>query len=244
LPSWLVPLLVAPFIGSFLGVLIRRLPNDRSVVRGRSACESCGQTLAPLDLVPLLSFAALRGRCRTCRARIAPMHPAVELAALGVAAVCVRTQNGDIRIWAGCVLGWALLALAWIDWDHFRLPDALTLPLIPLGLLVTEAIEPQGIASHAVAAAIGYLAFRGIGEAYRWWRGREGLGQGDAKLMAAAGAWVGIDSLSDVLLGGSLLGLLFALGTSVRLRTLKRDHPVAFGPSLALATWLVWLASN
>ncbi len=243
MPSWLAPLLMAPFIGSFLGVLIRRLPAGRSVVRGASACESCGQRLAPRDLAPVLSFIFLRGHCRFCGSRIAREHLAVELAALVVAAISVRTQLDDVRIWAGCGLGWTLLALAWIDWKHLRLPDVLTLPLLLAGLAVTLALDPQAATGHAAAAAVGYLAFRGIGEFYRWWRGREGLGQGDAKLLAAAGAWVGLEHLSDVLLAGALLGLFVALGTGIARRGLRRDMVVAFGPSLAAATWLVWLAA-
>jgi leader peptidase (prepilin peptidase)/N-methyltransferase len=244
-PDWLVPLLVAPFIGSFLGVLIRRLPAGRSVVVGRSACEACDHLIAARDLVPLLGYLALRGRCRHCDAPIAAEHPAIEAAALAVAAIAAASQPDSARIWAGCVLGWGLLALAWIDWAHLRLPDALTLPLLLLGLAATALLDPGAVADHAAAAALGYLAFQAVGWCYHRLRGRAGLGMGDAKLLAASGAWVGLVALPDVVLAGALLGLATAALQALRggrKPGLRGSMPIPFGPGLALATWGVWLA--
>jgi leader peptidase (prepilin peptidase)/N-methyltransferase len=240
--SWFVPLLVAPFIGSFLGVLIRRLPAGRPVILGRSCCESCGRVLAARDLVPLVSYAVLRARCRACGARIAAEHAAIELAALAVAALSAATQPDAARVWAGCVLGWWLLAPAWIDWRWLRLPDALTLPLIPAGLAATLLLDPGAVTDHAAAAVAGYLAFRAIAAGYRRLRGREGLGQGDAKLLAAAGAWAGLAPLPDIVLIAALLGLAAAGLRALWRRETRVDRAVAFGPSLAVATWVVWLA--
>jgi len=236
----LLPLLFAPFVGSFLGVLVRRLPLARPVVLDRSRCEGCGAALAPRDLVPLVSYAVLRGCCRQCGRAIGRFHPAIELAALAVAAWAVWADSDAAwpdAAWPDCVLGWGLLALAWIDWNHMRLPDALTLPLIPAGLAAAWWEDPGLAMDHAVAAAGGYLLFRGVAWAYRRLRGREGLGQGDAKLLAVAGAWVGVAGLSWVLLGGALIGLLLA---AVRGRALA-GAPVPFGPPLALALWIVRL---
>jgi leader peptidase (prepilin peptidase)/N-methyltransferase len=236
----LLPLMLSPFIGSFLGVVIRRLPLGRSIVLARSACEGCGRTLPARDLVPLLSFTLLRGRCRFCRAGIARFHVWVELAAIGVA-VWAMTATADVgSLWADCALGWALLALAWIDWDHLRLPDALTLSLVAFGLLATCWLDPDATADHALAAAVGYLAFRGIALAYRMLRRREGLGQGDAKLLAASGAWVGLPGLPTVVLGAAVIALCMTLGQRLFQRH-AADTPIPFGPYLALATWLVRL---
>jgi leader peptidase (prepilin peptidase)/N-methyltransferase len=237
----LLPLLLSPFIGSFLGVVVRRLPLGLPITLARSACEGCGRALPPRDLVPLLSFALLRGRCRFCRAGIARFHVWIELAAIAVAAWAALVTPDTASLWVNCTLGWWLLALAWIDWDHLRLPDVLTLPLLVLGLLATWWLtDPDTAANHALAAAAGYLAFRGVALAYRMLRQREGLGQGDAKLLAASGAWVGLAGLPSVVLCAALI----AVAATLMQRLFQRqaaDTPIPFGPYLALATWLVRL---
>lgn len=234
----LVPLLLSPFVGSFLGVVIRRLPLGRPIAWSRSSCESCGRTLLARDLVPLLSFALLRGRCRFCRAGIARFHVGIELSAISVAAWAILAGPGPV--WSDCVLGWTLLTLAWIDQDHFRLPDALTLPLIAAGLAATWLLDADTAVDHALAAASGFLAFRCVSLAYRFLRKREGLGEGDAKLLAAAGAWVGLAGLPSVVLGGAMIALAATLVQRLARRDLA-DTPIPFGPYLALATWLVRL---
>jgi len=236
----LLPLLLSPFVGSFLGVVIRRLPLGRPIAVARSECEGCGRALPARDLVPLLSYVLLRGRCRFCRAGIARFHVGIELAAIAVAAwATLAVPGGNAAVvWVDCAVGWWLLVLAWIDWDHLRLPDVLTLPLVIAGLLATWALEPEATADHAAAAAAAYLAFRGIALAYRLLRGREGLGQGDAKLLAASGAWVGLAGLPSVVLGAALTALAVALGMRM-VRRIAADMPIPFGPYLALATWVV-----
>ncbi len=244
LPDWLAPLLLSPLVGSFLGVLIRRLPRGEPVALSRSRCESCGRTLSAAELVPLLSHLASRGRCLGCRARIASFHWKVELAALGVAlwAVLATGELGSAaRLWADCAMGWTLLALIWIDLEHGRLPDVLTLPLVVAGLAVTWALEPWAVTDHAIGVLTGYAAFRLLAVAYRAWRGREGLGGGDAKLLAAAGAWVGWQGLDLVLLIAALAGLATALMRRRPGEQLGAATSVPFGPALALGLWLVRL---
>ena len=248
MPDWLptqtlVTLLVlAPVVGSFLGVLVRRLPTGRSVVVGRSACEACGHSLGVAELVPLASFVWLRGRCRVCRARIYWMHPAIELASLAVVLIVAAViGQADGPLVAGCLLGWTLLALAWIDAECLVLPDVLTLPLVLLGLGATLVLDPGDLAGHAVAAVLGYGSFALVAAWYRWRRGRDGMGMGDAKLMAAAGAWVGVPGLAPVMLGGALLGLAFAGVQRLRGRVVGVGTRIPFGPSLAAALWLEWL---
>ena len=244
LPPWLIALVVAPIIGSFLGVLIRRLPTGEPVMLDRSRCEGCRRPLGAVELVPIASYLVLHGRCRRCGARIAPFHLAVELAALAVAAVAVATLPDSATLCCGCVLGWTLLALAWIDWEAFILPDVLTLPLVLAGLAATFWLAPNTLTNHAAAAALGYLLFRGVAWAYRRLRGRDGLGEGDAKLMAAAGAWIGITALSSVLLGGALLTLAVGLVDGLRRgEGLSATTRLAFGPGLCAALWVVWLLS-
>lgn len=236
----LLPLLLSPLIGSFLGVVIRRLPLGRPIVFARSACEGCGHALPARDLVPLLSFAWLRGRCRFCRAGIARFHVGIELAAIGVALWAIDATADPALVWAHCALGWALLALAWIDLDHLRLPDAITLPLVPAGLLAAWWVEADRAAEHALAAAVGYVAFRSVALAFRMVRRQEGLGHGDAKLLAASGAWVGLEGLPSVVLGAALAALVVA-GSLRLMRRSVAGAPIPFGPYLAAATWLVQL---
>jgi len=131
--------------------------------------------------------------------------------------------------------------LALIDFEHQILPDALTLPLVAAGLVVAWLAQPRAILDNAAGAAIGYALFSLVAWAYRRWRGRDGLGAGDAKLLAALGAWVGASGLPSVVLLASLMALAAALAVrSFRLKGALHDR-VAFGPALAAAGWLVWL---
>ncbi len=233
-------MLAAPFIGSFCGVLAARLPAGQGVVAGRSACPACGHTLGMVDLVPILSFTALRGRCRHCRAPIARFHLAIELACLAVAVWAASTGADGALLWASCALGWTLLTLAWIDAACLRLPDVLTLPLILAGLAEAAWLEPDALTGRSFGAAVGYTALWALAQAYRRLRGRHGLGLGDAKLLAAGGAWVGAAALPMVVLGAALAGLAWAL---------RRGRPdfsarQPFGPFLAAAIWVVWLYAN
>lgn len=250
LPIWLWPVMVAPFVGSFLGVLIRRLPAGETL-GGRSRCEACRRALAWHDLIPLASFAWHAGRCRRCGAPIALFHPAVELAAVMVPVTAVFIAPGagiaPPLLWAGCGLGWALLALGWIDWECFLLPDALTLPLIVAGLALTLSQQMAGwldlgqLAEHALAAAGGYAVPQLANRAYRALRGRDGLGGGDAKLLAAAGAWVGVWGMLAALWLAAIAGLLLAVLFWLRGARITAAMPIPFGCCLAAALWLVWL---
>jgi leader peptidase (prepilin peptidase)/N-methyltransferase len=236
-----LPVLAAPFVGSFLGVLIARLPVGLPVVVGRSRCEACARVLGPIDMVPLVSYAVLRGRCRTCRAPIRGEHLAVELAALGVALWALTVDVEPVRLWIDCGLGWALLALAWIDWRHFRLPDVITLPLLLAGLGVTWLEAPEDLTDHAIGAAVAYLGFRALAWGYRVLRRRDGLGQGDAKLLAAGGAWLGWEALPDVILIAAVCGIVVALLTAVRRGRLDGGVRIPFGPCLGFSIWVGWL---
>ncbi|HVC59326.1 MAG TPA: prepilin peptidase [Acetobacteraceae bacterium] len=239
--AFVLPLLIAPFAGSFLGVLIVRLPEQRPVVLARSACAACGTPLGPLDLVPLASFALQRGRCRYCGEPIGWFHPAVELAALGVSVCAVLACRTPQQVWAGCLLGWMLLALGWIDALWLLLPDALTLPLLLAGLGVAIVTAPDTVFWHALGAASGYLGLRAVAATYRLLRGREGMGAGDAKLLAAAGAWLGIGALPWVVLLAALAGLAVAGVAAIAGRPVHATTALPFGAFLAVSFWLVWL---
>jgi leader peptidase (prepilin peptidase)/N-methyltransferase len=239
MPAWLPPVLFAPFVGSFIGVLIVRLPLGRPVIFGRSLCDRCDHKLAARDLIPILSYTISRGRCRYCQQPIGPLLLSVELAACCVAlwAVAVTEDN----VWATCLLGWALLSLAWIDVRTMLLPDVITLPLVIAGLAVAWLSDPDAAAEHAIAAILGYLSLAAFAWSYRQLRRRDGVGMGDAKLFAAAGAWLGLTVLPLTLFLAAVMGLFAAGCLWLRGAKLTATTAIPFGPCLAAAIWLLWL---
>jgi len=239
-PLLLIPLLAAPFIGSFIGTLAVRLPQGRSVLWGRSACDYCGTVLRPAELVPILSWAALRGRCRHCRARIGWIHPVTEVAALLLAVWAILAVPAPLAP-ATAVFGWGLLAVALIDLRHFIIPNPLTITLGLLGLLVAFLWEPPSLADHAIGALAGYALLRLVGLTYQLLRGRSGLGEGDARLLAAIGSWVGWQGLSTVVLYASAAGLIHATMARLGGQEIRGTSRLPFGPHLCLGAWLVWL---
>jgi leader peptidase (prepilin peptidase)/N-methyltransferase len=239
-PETLFALLVSPFVGSFLGVVILRLPAGRGVLLGRSVCDRCGRTLRAADLIPFASWLVRRGRCACGAARLGLFYPTIELGALAVAASAATVLSGWL-LWASLALGWTLLALAAIDFGHYWLPDRLSLPLIPAGLLVAWLIDPAGLEDHALGALAGFLAFAGIAWTYRRLRRRAGLGLGDAKLLAAVGAWLGWPALPGLVVVAAALALAVALVRAAAGARLAAATRIAFGPYLALGLWLFWL---
>lgn len=232
---------VALCFGSFLGLIAVRLPEGGRIVLGRSACRSCGTALGAIDLVPLFSWLALRGRCRHCGAPVSAFYPAMEVAAVGVAVWAAALTSGWLLA-ASCFLGWGLLVLSAVDWREFLLPDNLTLPLIPAGLVVAYSVDPGQVAAHIAGAALGYGMLALLAWGYRRRCGRDGIGMGDAKLLAAAGAWTSWTALPGILLLAGMTGLVAAVLTALlERRKLSARQSIAFGPHLALATWVSWL---
>jgi leader peptidase (prepilin peptidase)/N-methyltransferase len=238
--DWLFLILAAPFIGSFLGVVAARLPSRRSAVFGRSECPQCGHRLVAGDLVPIVSWILQGRRCRYCAAPVELFYPLMELGALLVALSAAQFFSGWL-LWVSCSFGWALLTLAAIDYRYLLLPDELTLPLIPAGIGFSYWLDPDRIAGHIVGSVVGFTAFLMIAWLYRKIRDRTGLGIGDAKLLAASGAWVSISGLPTVVFVGATAGLLIAATAMLMGRRFSSDDKVPFGAYLCLGTWLVWL---
>jgi leader peptidase (prepilin peptidase)/N-methyltransferase len=233
---------LGPVVGSWLGGVIRRWPAGQDFVRGRSRCDSCGATLGAAELVPVLSFAVLRGRCRHCGAAIGWFALTIELAAFSAGALALAADGATPAAWFDAALGWALLLAAWIDAETFILPDLVTLPLVLAGLAVTAWQVPGALTDHAVAAAAGYAGFRVLNAGYRALRGRDGLGAGDAKLLAAAGAWLGLGALPWLIFFAAALGII-AYAVAGRIgKTLQPSQQIPFGPALAVAFFGLRLA--
>ncbi|HEY5339243.1 MAG TPA: A24 family peptidase [Rhizomicrobium sp.] len=236
----LILLLIAPVIGSFLGVLVLRSGDGRSAVLGRSHCEACHHALDWRDLFPLLSWLMLGRRCRYCGAALSAFYPGIELASFMPVLWAASVMAGWSLV-LSAVLGWMLLALGLIDWCTRRLPNFLTFALLATGLVATLLFDRPAFADHLIGAAVGYAVFAIIAWLYRKARGFDGLGGGDARLLAALGAWVSWQGLPIVILLAALLCLGYVGGRAIWRGRIATTERVPFGPFLALAGWIVWL---
>lgn len=245
--AWVLASLLGLIFGSFLNVVIYRLPRmvlhdpvqaeepPLSLSLPRSHCPHCGHTLSAWELVPVLSFMFLRGRCHQCRTPISWTYPLTELLNAAVWGLCIAHFGPTPQGWSAAVYGSALLVLARIDLQTTLLPDAITLPLLWAGLAATSLGWTDTSLNDAVwGAMLGYALFWLLDGLYLKLRGRHGLGGGDAKLLAAMLAWLGWQSLVSVLLLASLSALLVVLVQWLRGR-LQAQAEIPFGPYLALA---------
>jgi leader peptidase (prepilin peptidase)/N-methyltransferase len=218
-------------VGSFIATLCIRWSRGEQASSGRSACDQCGKYLRPLELVPVLSYAAARGRCKTCGGAISRLHISIELLASLIGGLSLTLSPG----WSGAALGvFGLLLLppAVLDVRHHWLPDRLTLIIAAAGLLVGGYLAGSSLAERLIGGASGFAVLEALRQAYRKVRAREGLGAGDPKLLGAIGCWLGWTALPLVLLVASTGGL--AVAVALRLR---RKDRLPFGAALALAAW-------
>ena len=227
-------------IGSFLAAILVRWPAGRSIARGRSHCEACGRTLSPRDLVPILSWFMVKGRCRHCGARIDKRLLAIEAggALIGLTAILAHPLPAAIFT---AIFGWWLFLLAALDVEHQWLPDRLTWPLLLAGLPVAWVGIGPPLDERLIGAAAGFGSLFLLGWAYRRARGREGLGGGDPKLFGAIGAWVGWQALPYVLLGAGAIGLAVVGAMAVRGQAPAATDRLPLGTMLSLAAWPAWL---
>jgi leader peptidase (prepilin peptidase)/N-methyltransferase len=240
--------ILGAIIGSFLGAALERLPAGRSIVTGRSRCDGCGTALTVQDLVPILSFAMLRGRCRTCGGAIGWWQWWCEIGAAAIAVASVFLARDGLAL-AAMVFGWQLLLLALLDLRHLWLPRWLTILLAANGLLLALA---RTIAAHDGAPLLVSLggALFGWGmlwlasAGYRLARGQDGMGGGDPPLMGAIGLWVGPLGVVHVVLVGALGGLLVAIALHVAGRRMAADTALPLGTCLAAAAWPVFLIAG
>ena len=251
-------------VGSFLNVVILRLPvmlerqwklqcqdllevdaNDAeqvpfNLITPRSRCPHCGHQIGAAENIPILSYLLLRGRCRECRNPIGVRYPAVELFTALISAAVAWRFGFSAATAAALVFTWALVALSFIDIDHKLLPDAITLPLLWAGLLVNIPATFVTLQAAVIGAAAGYLVLWLVYHAFRLLTGKEGMGYGDFKLLAALGAWLGWSMLPLILILSSLVGAAVGIGM-ILLRGQDRNIPIPFGPYLAAAGWLALL---
>lgn len=273
----LSPWVLAAFglcIGSFLNVVIHRLPlmlertwrRDSAEMLGmvqpteqaislsspRSRCPSCGHEIAWHENIPVLSFLRLGGKCSACKTPISVRYPLIEVLTAALFAAIAARFGPAIPALAWCLFAAMLVALAGIDWDTTLLPDALTMPLLWAGLLCSVLGLTIPLPSAVMGAMAGYLSLWSVYWLFKLATGKEGMGRGDFKLLAALGAWLGLGMVLPVVLGASVIGAIvgIAMKSSGKLR---EGVYVPFGPFLAgsglavmllgqqrVMTWLGW----
>lgn len=263
----LVCVLFGLLVGSFLNVVIHRIPKmmeatwrqearellDQPAPKGEaeppifnlvtpgSHCPHCNHRIRWYENVPVVSWALLKGRCSGCKAAISKRYPIIELLTALVAGLCAWRFGYDPWLIFMLYGSFTLLALAVIDLDTTLLPDDLTYPLLWAGLLAAVmGISPVSLPDAVIGAMAGYLALWSLYWVFKLLTGKEGMGYGDFKLLAALGAWLGWQYLPVVVLLSSVVGLVFAVSMMAS-GSVKRDQGIPFGPYLAIAGWIALL---
>jgi leader peptidase (prepilin peptidase)/N-methyltransferase len=261
-----VVFLLGLLIGSFLNVVIHRVPVmlERSwrnealaldgktppeeapydLIRPRSACPGCKAPITALQNIPVVSWLALKGRCAGCSKPISARYPLVEMFTALLSAVVAWKFGFSWTTGAALILTWFLVALAFIDIDTQLLPDNMTLPLLWLGVLVALVLPAEGarlpvdLRTSVIGAIAGYLSLWSVYQLFKLVTGKEGMGYGDFKLLAALGAWLGWQMLLPIIICAAGVGALVGIA-SIVLGQRARGVPMAFGPYLAAAGWLM-----
>ena len=251
-------------IGSFLNVVILRIPpllehdwrcqcrelleletqeeeKPPGIVFARSRCPKCGHGIGAGENIPLLSYILLRGKCSSCKTRISPRYPLVEFVTATLFTITIWHFGLNLPGLTALCLTACLIVLTGIDTDHQLLPDNITLPLLWTGILINFWSVHTDLASSVMGAIAGYMVLWSIYHLFRLLTGKEGMGYGDFKLMAALGAWMGWQLLPLIVLFSSVVGAAFGLALMATGK-LQRDKPMPFGPFIAAAGWiaLIW----
>lgn len=263
---WLLPLCLlclGLLVGSFLNVVIYRLPlmmearwrkdccelleveqekpsAPLSLAVPNSHCPQCGTAIRPWQNIPIISYLLLGGKCAACGVKISLRYPAIELIT-GLLTLSLASHFGLSPALGGAVLfTWAMITLTMIDVDHKLLPDDITLPLLWLGLLLNINGTYVSLADAVIGAMAGYLILWSIYWLFKLFTGKEGMGYGDFKLLAALGAWLGWQALPIIILLSSLVGAICGIALML-LKGRGKEIPIPFGPYLAAAGWIALL---
>ncbi|MEP4546533.1 MAG: A24 family peptidase [Saccharospirillum sp.] len=256
-------LVLGLLVGSFLNVVIYRLPvmmqnawareaaemagvdepeqTRFDLIKPDSTCPSCGHQIRAWENIPVISYLVLGGKCSQCKTRISPRYPIIELTT-GLLSLALAWQFGaTVQTAALLVLFWALIAMTMIDVDHQLLPDSITLPLLWLGLLLNLGNTFVPLEQAVIGAVAGYLSLWSIYWAFKLLTGKEGMGYGDFKLFAAFGAWFGWGALPLIILLSSLVGAVVGIAL-IAFMGRERQIPIPFGPYLcgAALVYVFW----
>ena len=264
------------FIGSFLNVVVYRLPlmmertwkqecreflkldiepeaesaetkqappEKFNLMVPRSACPSCGSMISAWQNIPVISWLLLRGKCGNCKHPISVEYPLVELLTAILSAAVAMKFGASIELVLALFFTWALISLAMIDFHTTLLPDSITLPLLWAGLLISLVPVFVAAPDAIVGAAAGYMILWIVFQTFKLVTGKEGMGFGDFKLLAALGAWLGWAMLPLIILLSSLTGAIIGIMIMVLFKH-QRSQPIAFGPYLAIAGWIALMWGN
>lgn len=260
---WVFAAVLGLIVGSFLNVVIYRLPlmlqsawRDQchelldlerqpqtgrfNLVVPRSRCPHCGHAIGALENIPIFSFIFLRGRCAACKKKISKRYPAIELLSGVLSATLAAYYGFGVQAFAALLFVWILIALVFIDFDHQLLPDNMTLPLLWAGLLFNVRGTFVPLETAVIGAAAGYLSLWLVFHAFKLLTGKDGMGYGDFKLFAAAGAWLGWQMLPLIILLASLVGAIVGIAFIVMKRH-DRRMPIPFGPFLCAASLIAMI---
>jgi len=267
---WVGVIALGLVVGSFLNVVIYRLPvmmqnewrkecdeylKDQgqpplkkkeqteekfNLAYPNSRCPNCGHAIKPWQNIPVLSYVLLKGACANCKVKISPRYPIIEATTALLGALVFWHFGADAQTLFGLVFLWCLICLTMIDVDHYLLPDSITLPLMWLGIFANLFGTYTTLDSSVIGAIAGYLSLWLVYWAFKLATGKEGMGYGDFKLLAALGAWMGWEYLPLIILLSSAVGALLGVGAIVLLGR-DRAKPLPFGPYLAVAGFIAFI---
>jgi len=218
-----------------------KLPSPFNLIHPSSRCPHCGHLIRAWENIPILSYLWQRGRCTACRQPISLRYPLIEFMTALLSAVCAWQLGWGWPLLGALIFTWILLAAAAIDFDRYLLPDHLTFPLLWLGILLNYGNLYCSLEDSVLGAVLGYLTLWSVYWGFKLITGKEGMGYGDFKLLAALGAWLGATALPLIILLSSLTGAILGI-TLIVIRGRDRNQPLPFGPFLAIAGWisLLW----
>ena len=255
-------ILISLSVGSFLNVVIYRLPKmlqnewtsdckeflelkaDKveifNLSKPNSTCPSCQHEIRAWENIPVISYLILGGKCASCKTTISTQYPIIEIVT-AILSVFIATKFGvSLETVFGLILTWCLITLTMIDVKTQLLPDNITLPLLWLGILINTSNVFVSLESSVFGAIIGYLILWAIYKVFKRLTGKEGMGYGDFKLLAALGAWMGWEMLPQIILLSSLVGTVIGI-TMIVLKKQDKEKPIPFGPYLAIAGWVAFV---
>lgn len=259
---WLAITFLGLLIGSFLNVVIHRLPimmeeewhhecsvyfDDKitapktpekfNLIVPRSACPKCQHQITALENIPVISWLILKGKCSNCSTAISIRYPSIEIITALLSCVVAIYVPYGLQLFSALLLTWCLVALTFIDIDKMLLPDQITLPLLWLGLLLNVSGTWVVATDAIIGATVGYLSLWSVYWGFKLLTGKDGMGHGDFKLLAVFGAWFGWQSILAVVLLSSFAGAIIGI-TQIVLNKHAKGNPIPFGPYLAIAGWI------